>query len=79
MMVAKDWSGFVRGTGSGVTRGEQAVGTAAIKENFIALVWPQDVDNKASGVHLFSMENGMLHEYLVGGTTGETFSLVKCE
>jgi len=56
-------------------------GTAKIRENFIALLWPEDIDNTASEVHLFSTENGMLHDYSVGVAPGGVYSLVKsrCE
>ena len=54
-------------------------GTAKIRENFIPLLWPEDIDNTASEVHLFSTENGMLHDYSVGVAPGGVYSLVKCE
>ena len=53
-----------------------STGTAQIKENFVVLLWPQDVDSAASEVHLFSTEGGILHDYLVGPATGGEFSLV---
>ena len=34
--------------------------TAKIRENFIALLWPEDIGSTASEVHLFSTEDGML-------------------
>jgi len=52
-------------------------GTAQIKENFVALLWPQDIDNTASEIHLFSTEGGMLHDYQVGPATGGEFSLIQ--
>ena len=63
-----------RGTGSGggyyVWKDQivlpMGTGTAKIRENFIALLWPKDVDSTASEVHLFSTEDGMLHDYSVG-------------
>ena len=51
-------------------------GTAAIKDNFVVLLWAQDVDNTTSEVHLFSTEGGMLHDYLIGPATGGEFSLI---
>ena len=54
-----------------------STGTAKIKENFIVLRWPQDVDNTASEIHLFSTEGGILHDYLIGPATGGEFSLVE--
>ncbi|RPB27811.1 hypothetical protein L211DRAFT_833794 [Terfezia boudieri ATCC MYA-4762] len=54
----------------------KGAGTAKIQENFIVLLWPQDVDNTASEVHLFSTEGGFLHDYLIGPATGGKFSLV---
>ena len=33
--------------------------TAQIGENFVVLLWPQDIDNTASEVHLFSTEGGI--------------------
>ncbi|KAF8432055.1 hypothetical protein BGX38DRAFT_280594 [Terfezia claveryi] len=51
-------------------------GTATINENFVVLLWPQDIDNTASEVHLFSTEGGILHDYLLGPATGGQFSLV---
>ena len=53
-----------------------STGTAKIKENFVVLRWPQDVDNTASEVHLFSTEGGVLYDYLNGPATGGDFSLV---
>ncbi|KAF8431724.1 hypothetical protein BGX38DRAFT_1146581 [Terfezia claveryi] len=53
------------------------VGTAKILENFVVLLWPQDVDNTASEVHLFSTEGGTLHDYLIGPATAASFSLVR--
>lgn len=53
-----------------------STGTAKIKENFIVLLWPQDVDNTVSEVHLFSTEGGILHDYLLGPATGGEFPLV---
>ena len=54
----------------------KGVGTAKIQENFVVLLWPQDVDNTTSEVHLFSTEGGTLHDYLIGPATGGKFSLV---
>ncbi|RPB27810.1 hypothetical protein L211DRAFT_465341 [Terfezia boudieri ATCC MYA-4762] len=51
-------------------------GAAKIKQNFIVLRWPQDVDNTTSEVHLFSTDGGILHDYLIGPSTGGEFSLV---
>lgn len=51
--------------------------TAKIKENFFVLRWPQDVDNTASEIHLFSTEGGILHDYLISPATGGKFSLVE--
>jgi len=53
-----------------------STGTAKVKENFIVLCWPQDIDNTAPEVHLFSTEGGILHDYLIGPETGGEFSLV---
>ncbi|KAF8419170.1 hypothetical protein EV426DRAFT_720130 [Tirmania nivea] len=53
-----------------------STGTATIKENFVVLLWPQDVDNTVSEVHLFSTEGNVLHDYLVGPATGGKFSLI---
>ena len=50
--------------------------TAKIKENFVVLIWPQDADDTASEIHLFSTEGGILHDYLVGLATGGRISLV---
>jgi len=54
-----------------------STGTAKIKENFIVLCWPQDVDNTMSEIHLFSTEGGILHDYLIGPATGGEFPLVE--
>ena len=53
------------------------ISSTKIRENFIALLWPVDADNTASEVHLFSTENGMLHDYSLGVAPGGVYSLVK--
>ncbi|KAF8419169.1 hypothetical protein EV426DRAFT_616170 [Tirmania nivea] len=55
----------------------KGTGTAKIMKNFIVLLWPQDADDTASEVHLFSTEGEILHDYLVGPATGGKFSLIK--
>ena len=55
----------------------KGAGTAKVLLNFVVLLWPQDVDNTASEVHLFSTEGGTLHDYLIGPATGGKFSLVQ--
>jgi len=75
------------GTGDGYYQWKDQVllpmgtGTAKIRENFIALIWPENIDNMASEVHLFSTKNGMLYDYSVGEAPGGVYSLVKpqCE
>ena len=54
-----------------------STGTPKILQNFIVLLWPLDLACTSSEIHLFSMENGMLWDYIVGPAKGTVVPLVR--
>ena len=54
-----------------------STGTPKVLQNFIVLHWPLDLAYTSSEIHLFSMEKGMLWDYIVGSAKGTVVPLVR--